>query len=76
MKWISVEDSLPIDYENVKDSESVEVLIVSGGEVEHCDFVCGRYSNNVAWYEFDNFHNSFVTHWMPLPEPPNELNKG
>lgn len=58
-RWISVKEKLP---ENHK-----EVLIY-----------CGSY-HEIGWYESDNksWRSDFlgcctddVTHWMPLPEPP------
>ena len=61
-KWISVEDRLP--------EEPGEVLMVLHGRV------C------IAWYHIDGRFESgsglvfsagkAVTHWMPLPQPPEE----
>jgi len=62
-EWISVKDRLPdID---------LSVLVYNGQSIEVMAY----------WYDEDekpNFMNppappcDFVTHWMPLPEPPNE----
>ena len=59
---------LPIDPLHVTKFESVEVLIVSGGEVEACEFSCGPHPE--PWYAFGHYHAGFVTHWMPFPAAP------
>ena len=69
-EWISVDDRLPIDYLNVKGHETMEILIVSGGVTEYCEISCGPWPK--PWYKFDNFHKGFITHWMPLPKPPED----
>ena len=68
MEWISVKDRLPIEYSTCTKHESVEVLIVSGGQTEYTEFTCGHLPE--PWYKFGSFHKGFITHWMPLPEPP------
>jgi len=65
-QWISVDDRLPIDYMNVDKYETMKILIVSGGEVEFCEFSCGNLPE--PWYKFEDFHKAFVTHWQHLPE--------
>lgn len=69
-EWVSVDDALPIDINKVCKFESMEVLIVSGGKTEYCEFTCGSLPS--PWFKFDNYHSGFVTHWMPLPTPPQE----
>lgn len=78
MEWISVNDRLPDDGQ--------EVLIYTNGDVVQAylsdDYWKGSYnvtSNMNDGYVSDrriskrgtNF--DFVTHWMPLPEPPTNL---
>tara|TARA_R110000803_G_scaffold206848_1_gene274386 strand:+ start:392 stop:577 length:186 start_codon:yes stop_codon:yes gene_type:complete len=54
-EWISVNDRLP---HNIK---PVIVNVNSGG------VHTSRYhSINGKWVDY----NAFITHWMPLPEPP------
>lgn len=65
--WISVEDELPKDYESV--------LAAVGGN--HFAFV-GICLNKKTWY--CNIQNKSVeiegiTHWMPLPQPPQKGGK-
>lgn len=68
MNWIKCEDELPIDFRKVSKYESLEVLIVSDGITNYCDFSCGPLPE--PWYKFDDFHKGFITHWMELPPPP------
>jgi len=68
MEWISVNDRLPFDYRQADKFESIEVLVVSGSVVMPCEFTCGNLPE--PWYKFGALHKGFVTHWMPLPEPP------
>lgn len=45
---------------------SEEVLIIDcKGKISICEWVDNKY-----WYRVEN--SSFITHWMPLPEPPKE----
>lgn len=65
MEWISVEDRLP--------NPDVKVLVFSKGEI-YTDVM--RYGEGVGDYWFDLEHMSRgavnVTHWSPLPEPPQD----
>jgi len=69
--WISVKDRLPLDYKKCIKFESIEVIIYSGYEVFSCDFSCGPYPE--PWYNFEDLSKAYVTHWMPLPAPPEEI---
>lgn len=62
-RWISVEEKLPEDYEDV-------VIIMRNGASSWY---------RVAYREYGGWSfgggrrvNDEVTHWMPLPEPPKE----
>ena len=58
MEWISVEDRLP---EKIK---PVIVNVNSGG------VHTSRYHPiEKRWIDYDEF----ITHWMPLPEPPKDI---
>ena len=65
-RWIPVSERLPEDY--------VSVLVFSGME----PFVAWHGSETPRWvtgpgkYVFCNEKYKHVTHWMPLPEPPEE----
>lgn len=58
MKWISVNDRLP--------EETSDYLVFDG---EMCCTVAA-YKNGI-WEVFADFWSpDEITHWMPLPEPP------
>ena len=78
-EWISVEDRLP-SREGLEPDE-VEYVLVSeqsfdaitgeklGGSVSICGF------EHDGWSKVDNFgcvRTENITHWMPLPKPPQE----
>ena len=63
-KWISVEERLP------EEGKSVLVCICSDGK---CDITRGWYCKNqgfCCWDDAAMESTDFITHWMPLPEPP------
>ena len=74
-KWISVKDRLPEIIKNTHDNDvdhSEEVIIIANGEVitgtslyfDGSYLFCGEMD--------ENFNLNEVTHWMPLPKPPEE----
>ena len=64
-KWISVKDKLPSD-----DIGRVLAWVVEQNSLGKCGFVWNcSHSNGVFSDKFETFQ---VTHWMPLPEPPNK----
>ena len=65
MQWISVEDRLP---------ETVLVCLVYDGQSEK---VGVREFANKQFYSIDSdgedgLCSNYITHWMPMPEPPAE----
>jgi len=65
MEWISVKDRLPEpnDYVLLYDSS---LNLVYEGKLLASDF----YYSERAGYSADIGDDCEVTHWMPLPEPP------
>lgn len=68
MEWISVKDRLP---ENHDAWRLVRYLIYS----EKDGIALGNYKTNDGWYaescsDWHRYQILNVTHWMPLPEPP------
>ena len=63
-KWISVEDGLPENDDDVLIVDKSGKMIVG-----HYDEDYGRF-----WKRFNTntFHSVDATHWMPLLEPPKE----
>lgn len=61
MNWISVEDELPEHAE--------DVLVFTKNET----YSLGHYFYGDGWsLEEDTIVTDYVTHWMPLPSPPEE----
>ena len=59
-QWISAKEQSPEDFNNV--------LIVVDGEVMEGYFL----RNHRGWYSRDGKIQFGVTHWQPLPEPPED----
>lgn len=61
-EWIQVKDALP--------PMGKKVLVAfhdSGGSVVDAAWLCSNFEWDVANWEVPN---SLITHWMPLPQPP------
>ena len=73
--WISVADKLP------NDNKPVYVWLGRGSELRSEIPFVGKYDpfRSGAWWiwglDSDHRDNIKVTHWMPLPEPPEEEQK-
>ena len=80
-EWISVKDRLP------NESGTYLVNIHGEDETDVCDFVTEAwytplptplFNKEVGWtilnefYKFTTQLREQITHWMPLPEPPEE----
>ena len=70
--WISVEDRLPEDDGDV-------LAIVSGYPTPNITLedvmVVATFCGEEGWYigEYPDWDDPIITHWMPLPEPPREV---
>ena len=69
-RWIPVSDRLPEARDGSTETESVLSYNEDGGVCEA--FYC---IEDEEWYgpdgdPIDNYGLDLVTHWMPLPEPP------
>lgn len=69
MEWISVEDRLPDDESGYQVLVFANDIVSSWRQFLNHD---GKRWVDKGGYDFI----PIVTHWMQLPEPPNELNKG
>lgn len=70
MKWISVKDKLPEKHPLYKGEWSEhDVLILT-----EFHYKIGRTKND-KWIDMENKPIKNVTHWMPLPAPPNNTSK-
>lgn len=60
MEWIKVEDRLPKD-------DSFYLIAFDDRGIRF-----GSYLQNDGWRDVDGkLYDGIVTHWMPLPDPPN-----
>ena len=68
-QWINAKDRLPLRQEDVKNYASVVVIAAnSDNEVLVVEFEMG---NTVEpWHAFKVPSYDNITHWMPLPTPP------
>ena len=58
--WISVKERLPEENDDVLGFIPKD----EGGEIKRCNYWRGR------WWNWEDGRADKVTHWMPLPEPP------
>lgn len=59
--WIKVNESLP------NDKEYVLICYAGGIELAYCDRTRGTW-----WSDWSDYPLNEVTHWMPLPEQPED----
>ena len=65
--WISVEDELP-PKESEYDDDSIVVLVTDGNGVYKGLYRRDEYLS--GWFTCDLWALDNITHWMPLPAPP------
>jgi len=71
MEWISVEDRLPLRDDEVFNYASVTVLAATkDNDVRVVEFCRGNTDKNNPWASFEEYVDGYITHWMPLPDPP------
>ena len=68
MEWISVKDRLP-EWKNIRDCKSYYVYLNNSFG---CKYDVWVYVGNGKWWweQQDETFTDAVTHWMPLPKPP------
>ncbi len=74
-QWVSVKDRLPEEDEIYivaadDEGEPMDERIWGGRAVVCAEYFGGSWSWQDGKYEYDL--TGLVTHWMPLPEPPEE----
>ncbi|QYG46888.1 DUF551 domain-containing protein [Escherichia coli] len=71
--WISCSERMP---ENIPGS-CKEYLVFDGlNNIVHHDYWVVPDGDSAPVASFWNHYGAHVTHWMPLPEPPKEVNRG
>ena len=60
-EWISVKDRLP--------EKDTSVLYTNGKEM-FSGFLLSNMRHDPFWSHYDDFEDTDVTHWMPLPGLP------
>lgn len=73
MKWQPV-DILPMQPDESVVYESNTYLATDGHIVETAQFARGNGAGKpwAAWSEYGGIRASTITHWMPLPQPPEQ----
>lgn len=70
MQWISIKDKLPESFTNVLVCDSAgECVDEREATTAYFDSVDGQWYH-LAFWDYDLWHKATVTHWMPLPKPP------
>lgn len=74
-RWIPVEERLPEEGSFVLGAQYDRIAPEDGYEVEYFLYGSKNVYNGSLWYSWpDNGgEDMVVTHWMPLPEPPKEV---
>jgi acetone carboxylase gamma subunit len=75
-KWIPVTERLPEDLPENKGKKVINCIVA------HSPYANGKLTSQFRQRKLDNWDNKWywskiggctVTHWMPLPEPPKEV---
>ena len=73
-EWIKCSDRLPREPEDGVLFDSIECLVSDGVEVGVCSFDRGHGCGTpwADWSFYGDLRKHTITHWQPLPEPPND----
>ena len=71
-EWIKCSERLPMDPSIDSVYDTLDVLVTDGDRVASMEFQRGHGCGKpwAAWTVYGPLHPNLVTHWMPLPEPP------
>ncbi len=68
MNWISVKDRLPPLGNRQNGSDREYLVFYKNGSMGICSYE--EDFDESGWINEDGYTEDDVTHWMPLPEPP------
>ena len=79
--WIKCSDRLPFTEEDLTKGKlsQFECIVTNGIEVGLCAFEGAIYKTSegdkrwTAWNSYGDIRAYAITHWMPLPKPPEDL---
>ncbi|EFG6526160.1 DUF551 domain-containing protein [Escherichia coli] len=71
--WISCSDAVPAEYCDVIILDDLGNVFPGSWDKVFCPT---RGGNKMAFVDKDGVEVESSTHWMPLPEPPQEVNRG
>lgn len=73
MEWISVEDRLPEENEQVLITDGSDVFYAYKYYYEGWDYqIAEDFDGEEGVFSTNAMKEKHVTHWMPLPEPPKQ----
>uniref|UniRef100_UPI00396AF37E DUF551 domain-containing protein n=1 Tax=Citrobacter braakii TaxID=57706 RepID=UPI00396AF37E len=70
--WTSCSDAVPADFGDVILHDALGNVFPGSWDKVYCSI---RGGNKMAFVDNDGIEVENVTHWMPLPEPPQEANQ-
>lgn len=71
--WIKCSERMPINPTSEEVYGQVQCLVTDGSIVGVCDYQSGNRPEAWAyWSEYGDISPDEITHWQPLPEPPQE----
>lgn len=71
-EWISVEDRQPLQQDYRSAFLTIDVIVTDGLRVGVSTYAIGGNHVGRPWGDFTSgaVELGYITHWMPLPEPP------